>query len=317
MLRILLLGSGAVGLSIAAALHAGGMPPDIIARGRTKEALEQNGLVRKGIFPPVHVSADQLRLYADLAQLPAAAVYDVVLVSTKTTQTESVLIELSRQPHLVSENTKIVLIQNGLDDEAMHQKYFSKDPLVSARIFTGFIRPEPHISEVTVHSSTFLMGSIYGCDVSCLIPLASAINQGGIPCEVAEHITKNIWAKLLYNCALNPLSAVLGVAYGRLLESPYTREIMSGVIDEIFAVMAASGNVTFWAQSDLYKKRFFEHLVPDTAQHRSSMLQDIERGQKTEIDVLTGAIVRLGITHHIPTPNNCVLLGLIKAKESL
>src|SRR4029077_16572293 len=112
---------------------------------------------------------------------------------------------------------------------------------------------------------------------------ATALAAAGIPAEPTEDLTAELWAKVLYNAALNPLGALLGVPYGRLAVHPDTRAIMDTVIEEGFAVARAEGVALRWPDAAAYRGTFYDRLVPATAEHRSSMLQDIERGRPTEI----------------------------------
>jgi 2-dehydropantoate 2-reductase len=122
--------------------------------------------------------------------------------------------------------------------------------------------------------------------------------------------------KVLYNSALNPLSAILEVPYGRLGERPETGLVMRNVMKEIFEVIHQKGvKLPFVGYEDYYKY-FMERLLPPTVDHRSSMLQDIIMGRKTEIDALNGAISRCGIELGIETPYNDMLTYLIKFKEA-
>jgi 2-dehydropantoate 2-reductase len=83
------------------------------------------------------------------------------------------------------------------------------------------------------------------------------------------------------------------------------------VVDEIFAVMEAAGHCTWWETSDDYFKVLTEDLLPPAAQHISSTLQDLTAGKKTEIDALTGEVVRLGERHGVPVPVNRTVLDMI------
>lgn len=90
---------------------------------------------------------------------------------------------------------------------------------------------------------------------------------------------------------------------------------MDKVIEEIFEVIKASNNTTYWENAEEYKKEFYEKLVPSTFEHRASTLQDIERKMKTEIDTLTGSIIKLGKEYGIETPYNIVIYNIIKSLE--
>lgn len=315
-MRTLLIGCGAVGIAIAAALYDSKVSLDLVARGNTRKAIQESGLRRTGLFKEVIIPAENIQVYEELQDIVEKN-YDFILICAKTTQSPEIIDNLSVHRSLLSEHGKIILVQNGLEEEAMYLKHFEKHQVYSARVFIGFIKPQLHVSEVTVCSSTgLLMGSLYGSPIDELQPLATAIEQGGIPCKVAQEITKNIWAKMLYNCALNPLGAILGVNYGKLLESEHTVEIMSKIIEEVFSVMKATGNETFWPDAQTYIKQFIEKIVPPTAEHKSSTLQDIEKKLKTEIDTLTGAIVLLGKKHGVQVPYNEMIFHLINALEN-
>ena len=134
---------------------------------------------------------------------------------------------------------------------------------------TGFYRPEKHHTEATVHADAVHIGSLFHDNLEGLAPLARAISAGDIPCQVTRAIEKDLWAKMLYNCALNPLGAIFDVTYGTLGEWPHTRAIMDRIVDEIFAVMGASGYRTHWDTSDAYLAFFYGTLLPPTSSHRS------------------------------------------------
>jgi 2-dehydropantoate 2-reductase len=154
-------------------------------------------------------------------------------------------------------------------------------------------------------------------DFTRLEAIASAFTQAGIPTEATHEIEQFIWGKVLYNCCLNPLSALLEVTYGELSEHPETRQIMTFVIEEIFAVAGAKGVVLAWGSPLEYQEILLGRLVPDTYAHHASMLQDVMRGNRTEIDALNGAIARLSEETGIPAPVNLMLTQLIKAKERI
>ncbi|OPX81137.1 MAG: 2-dehydropantoate 2-reductase [Methanosaeta sp. PtaB.Bin087] len=183
-------------------------------------------------------------------------------------------------------------------------------------MITGFSRPENNVVEVTVHADSIHLGSLFGSDLAPMAPLAEAITTGGIPAEVVPEVGKDLWAKMLYNCALNPLGAIFGVPYGDLAEVSASREIMEALIGEIFAVMKAAGYRTHWSTPDEYRAVFYERLLPPTARHVSSTLQDIRAKKSTEIEALSGAVVRLGEEVGVPTPTNATLYRMVKFMEA-
>jgi 2-dehydropantoate 2-reductase len=126
---------------------------------------------------------------------------------------------------------------------------------------------------------------------------------------------KDLWAKVLYNQLLNPLGALVGVTYGVLGERAQTRSVMDALARETFEVMRAAGFECHWDSADEYLAVFYAKLLPPTAFHQSSMLQDLQAGRETEIEQLCGVIAQLAERHGVEAPINQALLVLIRAAE--
>lgn len=313
-MRALVYGGGAVGLGLASCLLKSHVCVDIIARPDTVSALRQNGLVRNGIFGDFRSPASAFGSYASLTELPDLT-YDYILACTKSFDSHDAAEDLCRRRSLFADKTKIVLFQNGWGNAEAFLAFFEKERIYNARVITGFQRDKPHEVTVTVHADAIHIGSLFDCDLPAVAELAQAINGGGIPCEVTRDIGKDIWAKMLYNCALNPLGATLDVTYGTLAQHDATRAIMDGIIREAFDVMTRAGYQTHWLSAEDFLEVFYGRLVPDTAEHRSSMLQDIAAGKRSEIDALNGAIIRLAEGLGTDVPYNRVAYNLVKFKQ--
>jgi 2-dehydropantoate 2-reductase len=315
-MKVLLIGAGAVGLGIGASLHDAGWSLDLVDRKETKEAIDKKGIIRKGYFKEIMIPAGNVNVYEKLNDIKGKDIYDYVLICTKTTISAEVAKDLWQNKQLLKKEGKIVIFQNGFGTDEAFLSYFDKEQIYSARILTAFSRPDLHSSEIKGHAAPILLGSLYYFSLEYMLPLAAAISKGGIPCEVTEEIQKALWAKMLYNCTLNPLGAILNVNYGKLTENNYSVYIMDKIIEEIFAVMTAAGYSTYWQDPESYKKEFYGELVPSTCDHRSSTLQDIERKITTEIETLTNVVVRMGQDLNIPVPFNHMTYHLIKTMES-
>ena len=332
-MKALIYGGGAVGLGIASCLILSGAKVDIIAREGTVSALRRGGLERTGIFGSVEVGPERFEAFASLDELLRLGGRrlqdgglnldgefgydcDYVLVCTKSHGSPAAAADLSRHREILGDGGKIVLFQNGWGNAEIFAEHFPKDQIYSARVITGFSRPEKNVVEVTVHADSIHLGSLFASDLAPMAPLAEAITTGGIPAEVVPEVGKDLWAKMLYNCALNPLGAIFGVPYGDLAEVSASREIMEALIGEIFAVMKAAGYRTHWSTPDEYRAVFYERLLPPTARHVSSTLQDIRAKKSTEIEALSGAVVRLGEEVGVPTPTNATLYRMVKFMEA-
>lgn len=125
-----------------------------------------------------------------------------------------------------------------------------------------------------------------------------------------------VWAKVLYNAPLNPLGALLRVHYGALGEDDDLRAIMDQVIDETFAVAGARGVRLDWPSADAYRETFYGSLLPSTYVHRSSMLQDLERGRRTEIDAINGRVWEYGRELGVPTPVNELMTRMMRWRSA-
>lgn len=313
-MRALVYGGGAVGLGLASCLLKSQACVDIIARKDTVSALHENGLVRRGIFGDFRAPSSAFESYVSLSELPART-YDYILTCTKSFDSPDAAKDLCRHNSLFADETKIVLFQNGWGNADVFLAFFEKERIYNARVITGFQRNRPHEVTVTVHADPIHIGSLFACDLSAVTELAEAIDRGGIPCEVTKDIGKDIWAKMLYNCALNPLGATLDVTYGTLAESDCTRAIMDGIIQEAFDAMKRAGYQTHWQSAEDFFGAFYGKLVPDTAEHRSSTLQDIAAGKRSEIDALNGAVIRLADGLGAAVPYNRVAYNLVKFKQ--
>lgn len=140
--------------------------------------------------------------------------------------------------------------------------------------------------------------------------LIHLLREAEFEVEIAEDLESLVWGKLAVNAAINPLTALLEVPNGELLERPHARELMKAAAEETAAV-AAARNIQLPYEDPA---ALVEDVARRTASNRSSMLQDITRGAPTEIDAISGAIFHEGDRLKIPTPVNWTLWHLIRAR---
>ena len=291
--KVLVFGAGAVGLGLSSFLLQAGHRVHLVGKEQTVVALRKNGLKRQGIFGPAFFTPQQLTASSNLAET-GRETFDFYLVCTKSFDTENSARQLKSESTLAHQKSPIVLCQNGWGNAEIFSRFFSPKQVYNARVITGFIRPEPHVVDVTVHAQPVHLGSLFDGNATHLQLLADALSLGGLPSSVTDDIGKDLWAKMLYNCPLNALGAVLQVPYGHLGEDENSRVLMERIVREVFQVMQGLGHASHWPSAGDYLKDFYENLLPSTYSHESSMLQDIRAGRITEIEALNGVIVREG-----------------------
>lgn len=314
-MNILIIGAGAVGIGLAASVKSQGANISILARGDTAKAITENGIKRCGLFTHYSFDNSEVNVYEDYESIESDF-FDYIFITSKTTANEDIALNLNQNKRILKDDAKIIIFQNGFGNDETYLKFFPKNKVFSARVITGFKRLERHISEVTVYTEPILIGSLQKEDPKDLQEIADMITASGINCELTDEVGKYLWAKMLYNCALNPLGAILNVNYGKLTENEYSKEIMNRIIDETFEVIKASGHSTLWDTPDEYRDIFYSKLVPDTYEHYSSTHQDIQRKIKTEIDSLNGKVIDLGIKNNVDVSTNKIIYNLIKSIES-
>jgi 2-dehydropantoate 2-reductase len=142
--------------------------------------------------------------------------------------------------------------------------------------------------------------------------ISEAFNHAGIPTEISTNVLGALWSKILINVGINPLTALTGLRNGELLEHPEIKAVMKRAVEEAMMVTLGLGIET--GLDDPVERVYA--VAEATAANRSSMLQDMERGRRTEIDALNGAIVELGRRVGVETPVNETLVAAVKGLES-
>ena len=311
-MRILIFGAGAVGQAIGCMLSSDGHIVDMIVRERYINILNDSGLAVSGIFGDFIADRHSTGFFTTVGDVLDSS-YDYALITTKSYDTDNALVEIHKLYH---QNFFAVSMQNGCGNFEKLVMSFGHERSLAARVITGFEIVQPGQVAVTVSAdSVHVGGSVEGDVPESAERLAKALYSSGLPAESTPFIQRDLFSKLLYNSALNPLGAALGVHYGALGDDPGTREIMNAIIREVFTVIEAMGGSTIWETAEEYESYFYGKQIPATYNHRSSMLQDIEKGKPTEIDALTGYVSAQGRAYGVQTPVCDTMTALIRFCE--
>jgi 2-dehydropantoate 2-reductase len=303
-MRYLIMGTGALGTIFGGLLRQAGQSVDFIGRGEHFDVLCRQGLAIDGIWGtrhsgPVTVSPED-----------PGRPYDVILLCVKSFDTEAACRQVKG---LVAPGGLVISIQNGLGNLEIISRECGPAAAVGARVIFGAKISRPGLATVTVYADKVLLGMQPAQPQ--LHQVAAHLNQAGIPTAVVDNINTHIWEKALYNCALNPLGAILRVTYGELAASGHTRDLMAAIIAEMYEVAACMRIPLHHATAAAYFQHFLERLVPPTAAHHPSMLQDLQQGRRTEIEALNGAICRYAVQLHLAAPTNDTVCRLIRFLE--
>lgn len=309
-MRVLVVGAGAIGSVLGGLLAKSGHEVTLLGRPWHLDVVRRQGLAVTGLWGEHLIK--EVRTATGVDELGQGSAFDWIFVCVKTYQTAAVAEWL---PRLLGPQTAVCLFQNGLGNYEAMCKTVAPDRVALGRVIFG-AEIEPGRVRVTVCADAILIGSPDARFPKPRIEeLVAALQQGGVPARTTDAILSAIWAKVLYNCALNGLSTLFEVPYGKILERELARGLMRSIIEETYAVAAAHEITLDPSTADAYRELLFTRLIPVTAAHRSSMFQDVLRGKSTEIEALNGAIVRLGRQKGIATPANALVTRLVHAKE--
>jgi 2-dehydropantoate 2-reductase len=311
--RVLVAGAGAVGSVLGGMLAAAGYAVTLLGRRPHLAAIAADGLRLEGLWGERRVRG--LALAATAAEL--AGPFDAVLLTVKSYDTAAALAAVAP---LAAPAGGVISLQNGLGNVERVVEAVGATRALGARVIFGASLPRAGVARVTVFADPIALGAAAPGTPEAedrARRWVARFAAAGIPTEYTDRLQAHLWTKVFYNAALNPLGALFGRPYGALAADVDARAIMDAVIDECYAVADARAVAPLVATAPGYRELFYGRLVPATADHRSSMLQDLERGRPTEIDAICGSIWRYGREAGIPTPVNETLTRLIRFRERL
>ena len=296
---LLIVGTGAMALLFGSRLAAAGV--NLTFMGTWQEGLAAMKNVGIKVVRESEETFQVPRVVDQLSDIPECR---LALVLVKSWQTERVAGQLKE---ILSPDGLALTLQNGLGN---------------LEILTDYLGPDRSAQGVTTYGATLLgpglvrpagEGLISLQDHPRLIEMVSLLRKAGLAVQQVPDLSSLVWGKLIINVAINPLTALLGVQNGKLLDSGSARSIMGKAANEAAKVAQKMGIKTEFKDP----AQAAEAVAQATAENYSSMLQDINRGAPTEIDVLCGSVSRMGELQQVPTPVNDLLWSLIKAKVDI
>ncbi len=215
---------------------------------------------------------------------------------------------------LAGSNGVVVCLQNGVGHVELLRSSIPAERLLVAVTTEAALRLSDREALHTGRGETWIGAAVPGIETAVGArlqkKLAEQLELAGFRSMVSNEITTRVWRKWLVNVCINPLTAILQVRNGELLQLPHARELMHRLLAEALTVAKASG---VKLPADMPQQ--VEDVCRRTAANRSSMLQDVLAGRRTEIEAITGSLVRLGEQHGLAMTVNRSLYELVRALE--
>ncbi len=308
-MRILVFGAGAMGSYIGGLLS---QMHDITFIGRKAHmmAIRKSGLKISG-KTELSIGNKAIRAYENIEPIKkGCGPPELVLVTVKSYDTNVIIPEINQ---ILGINTKILSLQNGLDSVEQLRDAFPNNVVLGGTICHGVTFEGPGRIYHAGFGDT-IIGAFDIKDNKISKEISKILTEIDIETQMTNNIYGEIWTKVAINASINPITAITGLKNGWLLREPKLRLLLEDTCNEVIKVAQNSGvKLPSGPRGNILLRTL--RVVERTADNKSSMLQDIENGKRTEIESINGAVVRVGIKNRIPTPINGTLTTLVKGLE--
>jgi 2-dehydropantoate 2-reductase len=298
--KIAVVGAGAVGGYFGGLLARAGAPVLMIGRATFVEAVKKNGLFLDTLQFQENVKVDAS------TELNAVRGAEIVLFCVKTTDNAATARGLAP---LLAPSAIVLSMQNGVDNFDQIRAAAGIDAL-AAVVYVAASVPEPgrvkHVGRGDL---------VVGPENERTKMIAALFSRAGVGCRISENIEGELWTKLVWNCALNAVSALGRVKYGSIASSADAWKVVETAVYEVLAVAKAAGIQPPGLEDPKAALAGALKIATQMAEALSSTGQDLNRGKRTEIDSLNGYISRRGAKLGVPTPVNHTLYALVKLAE--
>jgi 2-dehydropantoate 2-reductase len=319
--RFAVLGAGAIGAYVGAALARGGADVTLIARGDHLQAMAEHGV-------RVHSPRGDFEAHpAATSEITAIADADVVVLGVKAYSLPALA---PRIGELLRPDAVVVAAQNGIpwwyfqrhggplegrivqsvDPGGVVSRAIRPDQVVGCVVYCSTGIAAPGVIR-HIEGTRFSIGTPGGEPSDVCRSIAAAFTAGGLKCPVDADLRPQIWLKLVGNVAFNPITTITRATLGGLAASPHAVGFVRTVMEECAAVAGALG-IELPVSLD---RRMEAGLA--VGDHRTSMLQDWEAGKPLETDCMTAAVVEIAGMVDVSAPNVQALHELTKAVEEL
>lgn len=290
-----IIGAGATGALLAARLTESGHRVTVVARGDSLTTIRENGI------RVVRADGSEFTAHPHRVASPDedAGETDVTIFLVKTYDTEKVARTLAQGSGYV------LCLQNGIENEEILARHVGEGRVIPGVLYVGVERRAPGVVAYAIEPRVVFGRG--GADAGAPIEgMERAFAASGIDVEIEADIVAAKWQKFVFNCGLNPLTAVTGMKLGPILDDEEGTRLFSALIGEAIAAGAAVGAPVGANTHD---------KVMETGRRMnisSSMAEDLAAGRPTELEAFSGYVRRLGRTYGVDTPVTDVFYGLLR-----
>lgn len=321
-MRIAILGAGSLGTIAGAYIAAGGQNVELIDVYQAHvDALNQTGAQITG-------TADFQAKVTAITPEDMSGTYDLILLLTKQLYNESVLQDLL--PFL-NDQSVVLSLQNGIPEEKV-ASIVGRERVIAGSVEFGATFIEPGVSRLTTEFSrfkqyAFQIGELNGETTERIQQIKSILDLVG-GTHISDNLVGTKWSKLLINNAFSGLSAALNVEYGVVLDHDISIVSAVRIANETIKVGHANGvkfatmsgfdieSLEIQSEEDIPERiKTLRVLMESSRLLKASMLQDLEKQRKTEIDYINGVVPRSASGKQISTPYNDMVVRLVKQAE--
>jgi 2-dehydropantoate 2-reductase len=304
MVRVVVIGAGSLGSAIGGTLALAGHEVVLVTRNAAHVAAIADGGLRLDDGTTVRTVA--ARAATGYGGLEIAELAIVLVKSFDTTDA----VRAARP--VIGDDTVVLTLQNGVGCEQLIADVIGGELVVAGRTFVGGRILEPGLVEYGVAGRATAIGELDGSRSDRITRIAEVFSASGMTTTVADDIRVMMWEKLFVNVATGAWSALTGLPYGELSVDPDVERMAIATVAEALAVARALAIPVRTSDPSVPWRRAWEGL-PDG--FKASMLQSVEKGSRTEVDVMHGAVCRAGREVGVPTPVNDTLWAAVRGVE--